>query len=167
MSTSAVITPQQIINLIVTAFTTGAGATAIAAFMTANYSGDALNIIVGEDTVNPPGQNECPFVEIYPSARVYDIGTAANQRKPTIELDFALFDDRRTTSGSVTTNTGSVNIIAFSEVLRGVLETSLSGANGDHFQECFENFICDAPLWRGGFSITLNYETGMNFEPIA
>lgn len=153
-----IMTITAILTLLTNAISTDA---TLASWITTNYPGKTLTVFVGEDDVAPPTEADAPFVSITLSPRPQDVGTFDDSWKPTFEVEFGLKDGRKTTVGNVITQTGEVNRAAFADLLTAVLTAALTGTTGDHFAEAQLQFFGVAPLWQGGFSITLDYQSGM------
>lgn len=136
--------------------------TAISSWMTSNYA-KTLKIFVGLDTVNPPTEEDAPFVVLCEANAVYDVGTEAQQRQPAFEVHWAVKNTAQTSSdsGNTVTQTGFANVDALGQLIRAELETAFTGSGGDHFGTALYTLYGDAPLWCGGMAVTLNYEQGV------
>lgn len=157
--------PITITAVLVAAKTALRASSTIASWTQANYS-RPLTIFVGEDAVNPPTEDQAPFVVLSPGVKAYDLGTGAVTREPVIDVDFAVLDSSisKTDSDTTITHTGLIKADVFGSLIRACLQSAFGD---DAFREC--NYALDAqlafPLIEGGMTITLTKETGLNFEP--
>jgi hypothetical protein len=148
------ITVDQILGFARDAINTDA---AIASWMTTNYSA-TLKVYVGVDLSDPPSEADAPFVVLTASLSDYEVGEMSDTREPVFEVDFALLDTTKTTSGNVTTYAGQANICALGDLIRAALKEKFQI---DRFQSCALSFVGVAPLWQGGMTVRLLYEQGV------
>lgn len=152
---------KSITGVIGTAKTAIRNSSAISSFCTSNYS-KSLKIFVGLDPVNPPTEDDAPFVVLCETQTPYDVGTSALQRRPSFEVYWGVVNKTQTTSdsGNTVTQTGLTNVDTLGMLIVTALESAFTGAGGDNFQ--IASYLIDgvAPLWQGAMMVTLVYEQG-------
>jgi len=139
--------------------------TATQAFVTANY-GSTLNIYVGLDRVNPPGESVTPFLCLTPAPSPYDMGQAPanDERSVSFEIYWGIVDKNLAVNNTTktTTQTGLTNVDALGQLILQALANyftdTLYNANYILYGE-------EPPLFEGAMSCRIVQAIGINSEP--
>lgn len=154
-------------NILSQAATAVRDSTAIASWLTTNLPGQTLTIYVGEDRVDPPGEEQAPFVILTPAMTGFDLGSGTDERRPAFDVDWGIVVKTATT----TTATGKPNIITQDGLTKsdafGLLVLAAIKYSFGAMYVYTANYALSgaAPLWEGGVTITLKYDAGLTTEP--
>ena len=152
------ITILAVLNQAATAISTNS---AIAAWMTTNFPTKSLTVFLGDDRVDPPSESNAPFVIVAPGMHPYDMGDSAQDRRPVIDVDFAILKTSKTTTGHIVACDG----IGLSDALGNLILTALKSSFGAYHVAAANYTLTPIhPLYEGGFTATLLYEGGVG-EP--
>lgn len=113
-----------------------------------------LTILVGMDERNRPGPDACPLILIRPERQ--DLGQSIGESSHRIQIDWAVFDDTVTTSGTVTEYTGVRRVDEMGRLIWAALCEGISPQvamdQAEYVLETVEKF----PMLLGGMDITIN-----------
>ncbi|BBO92053.1 hypothetical protein [Desulfosarcina ovata] len=108
-----------LIDTIVTAVSTDS---TITSWASTTYS-QAHQVFENVDRRDPPGEEACPFVIIYPSGK--SAGQSQDKKHHHVEVDVCIYDETKTVSGNVTSYAGTSRL----ETFRKYVENAVVGAD--------------------------------------
>lgn len=139
-----------VVDKVVTALSTNA---ALIAWADATYD-KTITILVGLDERNRPGPETCPLILVRPESQSLGQGAAEMQHR--VQIDWAVYDDATTTSGTVTEYTGVRRIDEMGRLVWDALKAGVSDEvamdRSEYVLETVERF----PMLLGGMDITIN-----------
>lgn len=114
----------------------------------------ALTVLVGMDERNRPGPDACPLILIRPERQ--DLGQSIGESSHRIQIDWAVFDETVTTTGTVTEYTGVRRVDEMGRLIWDALRSGISNHvamdQSEYVLETVEKF----PLLIGGMDIAIN-----------
>ena len=126
---------------------------ALTAWADAKYD-KTVTILVGMDERNRPGPDACPLILIRPERQ--DLSQSAAEQSHRVQVDWAVFDDTVTTTGTVTEYTGVRRVDEMGRLIWAALQSGISSHvimdQSEYVLETIEKF----PLLLGGMDITIN-----------
>jgi hypothetical protein len=126
---------------------------ALIAWADAKYD-KALTILVGVDQRNRPGPESCPLILIRPERQ--DLSQSSSEQTHRVQVDWAVFDDTVTTTGTITEYTGVRRVDEMGRLIWAALQSGISAHvamdQSEYVLETVEAF----PLLLGGMDITIN-----------
>ena len=116
------------------------------------------------DRRDPPGEDECPFVIVYPLSK--SVGHSQGRKYHQVEVDVCLFDDTKTTTGNVTSYTGTGNLETFRKhVENAVVGTSMGYCTVDDLEVEF-NVLESFPFIWAGMVFRIGEDVLLGVDPL-
>lgn len=98
---------------------------AIAAWCTTTY-GHTHKVFVSLDLRNPPGQDDCPYVALWPDDKL--VGYGISEKGHGLMFDISVYDESTRTHDGIG-NLVEYNGVARVEALRKLVETAVAGVD--------------------------------------